>query len=80
MSGPCGGSGPPGGWVGGPPPWVVWFRGWGGGGAVGCRWVLRSGAGCLLWSELYRGFDGEPTGKADLFRVETRTYTARFWP
>jgi hypothetical protein len=27
-----------------------------------------------LIRELYRGFDGEPTGEADLFRVETLTY------
>ncbi len=68
------GAGPPGGAggraaaLGGVVPWVRWRR------VVGCRWVRRSGAGCLLCSELYRGFDGEPTGEANLFRVETRTY------
>jgi hypothetical protein len=54
--------------LGGVVPWVGRRR------AVGCRWVRRSGAGCLPWSELYRGFDGEPTGEADLFRVKTRIY------
>ena len=62
-SGPCGGSGPPGGRVGGPPPWVVRFRGWGGGGRSGVGGYAVRRAGCLLWSELYRGFDGEPTAR-----------------
>jgi hypothetical protein len=49
-------------------------RGCGGGGRLGVGRVRRSGAGCRPWSELYRGFDGEPAGVADLVRVETRTY------
>jgi hypothetical protein len=44
----------------------------------GVRLVSRPGA--AYWSELYRGFDGEPTGEADLFRVETRTYGDQGWP
>lgn len=59
-SGPCGGSGPPGRRVGEPPPWVVWFRGWGGGGRSGVGGcvvrgrVVSSGQSCTVASMVSR--------------------------
>jgi len=54
-------------------------RGGWGGRAARVSGVRCSGAGCLLWSDLCCGFDGEPTGEADLSGLRHGPISVRVW-